>query len=95
MRIHPKISKALFLLDHGRATAAEEALREALQDADDSDDQANAVRARCILGELLHTEGRDDEARPFLETAASTLREDDLLDYEIARAGAILRDLEG
>lgn len=92
MAIHPKIAKALLLLDRDRTVAAEEALREALRDAEDTRDETNATRARCILGELLHAEGRDAEARPLLEVAAAMVRDDDVLDHEIARGG---RDSSG
>lgn len=94
MVIHSTISKALLLLDRGKTSEAEASLRTALRELGSVKDDANIIRAACILGELLYTEGRDEEARPFLERAASSVRDDDVLDYEIKRAAELLHALE-
>ncbi|WP_433350324.1 tetratricopeptide repeat protein [Micromonospora sp. CA-111912] len=89
------LQKALLLLDHGRAERAESILRGIL---DETSTPLWQVRARVVLGEHLNGQGRHDEA---LAVLAEVPRlgvpdaDDDVVAYEIRRAGELLARLRG
>ena len=88
------LQKALLLLDRGNLERGEALLREAIDDSEQERDDLTLVGALCCLGDLLHSEGRSQEAVPFLERVLTFRREDDLIDYERERADEILAGIK-
>lgn len=86
-----KLNKALMFLDRSRHEEGERVLREVVADAEA--DEVSRLRAHCVLGDLLHTQGRDEEAVGHLTIVAEAERDDDVLDFEQHRAAKILAEI--
>lgn len=86
------LNKALLRLDRGDHAGAQESLRAAVADAENTDDPVTLVQALVVLGDSLHARGDpsagDVELRRAL--AVDLDESEDVVDYEIQRARELL-----
>ena len=86
--------KALRLLDLGETERASGILEEIVIEADKAQDSLFFIRANCVLGELLFSNGKFEEAKRHLTQVIDTPYEDDVVDYEKAIATDILSKIK-
>lgn len=94
MSAKQEFNKALLLLDRGQAERGEQLLRDAVNQSEQERDELTLAGSMCALGDLLMGQGRDAEARPFLERVVSLERDDDLIAFEQGRARELLGGAE-
>ena len=82
--------KALRLLDLGKTEQAAKILENVVVEAAKMQNNLFFIRASCVLGELLFTTGRHNEARQYLTQVIETPCQDDVVDYEKNLAEDIL-----
>ena len=82
--------KALRLLDLGKTEQASKILENVVAEAAKMQNNLFFIRASCVLGELLFTTGRHNEARQYLTQVIETPCQDDVVDYEKNLAEDIL-----
>jgi len=88
-----QFNKALRLLDFGRIEKAINILKEIIVEASNKHNSLFYIRANCVLGELLFSNGKQDEARQYLTEVINTIYENDLVDYEKSIASKILNQI--
>lgn len=89
------LEKARELLARGNVDHAESKLLDAIEHAAGEDDEVTLTKARLALGELLHTQGRDDEADGWLRLVIRTEREDGSVREEVKRSAVVLAEIRG
>ena len=82
--------KALRLLDMGKTEQASKILKSIIAETAEKENNLFFIRASCVLGELLFTTGRHNEARQYLTQVIETPCQDDVVDYEKNLAEDIL-----
>lgn len=82
--------KALRLLDLGETEQAAKILENVVAEVAKMQNNLFFTRASCVLGELLFTTGRHNEARQYLTQVIETPCQDDVVDYEKNLAEDIL-----
>jgi hypothetical protein len=87
--------RARELLERGRPELAESALSDAIDASVQAEDLVMLTRARMALGELLSSEGRAEEAIPFLQAVVRTEIADGSVDLEVKAAAQLLRRIRG
>jgi hypothetical protein len=71
--IENQFNKALHLLDFGKVEKASDILSEIIVEARKEKNTLFFIRASCVLGELLFSNGEIDEARQHLANVVNTL----------------------
>ena len=82
--------KTLRLSDLGKTEQAAKILEKVVAEAAKMQNNLFFIRASCVLGELLFTTGRHNEARQYLTQVIETPCQDDVVDYEKNLAEDIL-----
>ena len=82
--------KALRLLDLGKTEQAAKILENVVAEVAKMQNNLFFIRASCVLGELLFTTGRHNEARQYLTQVIETPCQNDVVDYEKNLAEDIL-----
>lgn len=93
INIETQFNKALHLLDFGKTEKAMDILHEIVADSKDCN-TILYIRSNCVLGELLFSNGRENEAKPYLAEVVNTFYENDVVDYEKSIAANILTQIK-
>lgn len=94
INIENQFNKALRLLDFGKIEKASDILNEIIIEAKKEQNYLFFIRASCVLGELLFSNGKAEEAKQHLINAVSTPYENDVVDYEKSVASNILSQIQ-
>jgi hypothetical protein len=94
INIENQFNKALRLLDFGKIEKASEILNEIIIEARKEQNFLFFIRASCVLGELLFSNGKTEEAKQYLVDAVNTPYENDVVDYEKSVASNILDQIQ-
>ena len=82
--------KAQRFLDISKTEQASKILESIIAETTKKENNLFFIRASCVLGELLFTTGRHNEARQYLTQVIETPCQDDVVDYEKNLAEDIL-----
>ena len=93
MNIDLVMRKATALLDGGDKIGCERYLTDRLGQAEAAREQNTVARLLCALGELLHAQRREPEAKVYLDRLVKMQFVDDVMVPEIRRARQILTEL--
>jgi hypothetical protein len=94
INIENQFNKALRLLDFGKIEKASEILNEIIIEARKEQNSLFFIRASCVLGELLFSNGKTEEAKQHLVDVVNTPYENDVVDYEKSVASNILDQIQ-
>jgi predicted Zn-dependent protease len=94
INIENQFNKALRLLDFGKIEKASDILNEIIIEATKEQNYLFFIRASCVLGELLFSNGKAEEAKQHLINVVSTPYENDVVDYEKSVASNILIQIQ-
>jgi predicted Zn-dependent protease len=90
-----RFNKALRFLDFGKIEQASDILNEIISESKTLQDSLFFIRASCVLGELLFSNGKINEAKQHLINVVNTPYENDVVDYEKSIASDILNQING
>lgn len=94
INIENLFNKALHLLDFGKMEKASEILIEIITKTKKENDSLFFIRASCVLGELLFSNGKIEEARKHLLNVINSSYDNDVVDYEKSVASDILHQIQ-
>lgn len=94
INVENQFNKALRLLDFGKVERALDILNEIIIQAQEEKNTLFFIRASCVLGELLFSNGEIEKAQQHLLNVLNTPYENDVVDYERSIASDILSQIE-
>jgi hypothetical protein len=92
--VENQFNKALRLLDFGKIEKASGILNEIIIEAKKEQNSLFFIRASCVLGELLFSNGKTEEAKQHLINVINTPYGNDVVDYEKSVASNILSQIQ-